>query len=156
MKRGGLSSSSSSSSSPPPPSFLFLLLLSLLFFPFNNAKQECFPYIFDNECSQFFEEKEGVGGGVLVGGERVQEEVWEEIALSISNVRMMERSCRRPLVFYLCLEAFGGCGYASFVFFFFFFFFFFCFVFGVQNFSLFLSPFPPLFSPPPLTSLPSS
>ena len=65
--------------------------------------------------------------------ESEQERAWEEISLSVSNLRLMDRSCRRPLVRHLCLEAFGSCLYPSlFVFFVFLFYFFifvlFCFV----------------------------
>ena len=62
----------------------------------------CFPYVLENECSSLV-------GNVSIVEESEQQDFFDEyVSLNVSNVRMVQESCRRPYLSYLCQLMFGS------------------------------------------------
>ena len=95
-----------------PPSFPFLLFtFFLFFFPLfvccsaddQPVQTPCFNYTLDNECTIVFENKSTSIDPSL------QSLVFEEIALSVSDVRMFPTKCRRSILWFFCDLSFQSC-----------------------------------------------
>ena len=84
--------------------FLCCLFFVILLLPcsFCDDVKGCFRYSLENECSI-----------VLTGNVSIEENEQEDffnqnVSLVVSNVRMVQESCRRPFLFYYCQLMFGG------------------------------------------------
>ena len=61
----------------------------------------CVPYVLENECSSLV-------GNVTIEESEQQDFFDEYVSLNVSNVRMVQESCRRPYLSYLCQLTFGS------------------------------------------------
>ena len=78
-----------------------VVVWSLLVVSFDGASGDCFPYILQNECTSLL-------GNVSVEESEQQDFFDQKVSLTVSNFRMVQASCRRPLLSYFCQLLFGG------------------------------------------------
>ena len=79
-----------------------LLLCSICFSCVRGDDEFCFSFQLENECSEVIQR-------TFIPKEE-QENEWKQIEMQISDIRMLNYDCRRPLVWFLCSSVFGECG----------------------------------------------
>ena len=92
-----------------PPLLLLLIVSPVFSFDRHERKattkaltnSTCFEYTLENECSTLV--------GMVDTSESFQQVVFNAISLNISDVRMLPRDCRRPILWYLCGLVFPPC-----------------------------------------------